>query len=276
MQLSNVRGLTALVTGASSGLGVSFAKHLAANGANLVLVARRGPRLESLAAELSREHGIRVDTIVADLSEPGASQKIFAQTEGAGRAVDVLLNNAGSGIHGEFLDIPWDDSARQLQLNVVALTELTHVFARPMRARGRGWVLNVSSIGAYTPSPSYATYAAGKAYVRDFTEAVSYELRNTPVRVCSLCPGGTLTEFHLASGHSLPAFMRATFMTSDRCAAIGLSALFRGRRNVVAGVANKLAMFWTRFVPRYLILVISAVTMGKPRPRELSALQTSK
>ena len=99
-----------------------------------------------------------------------------------------------------------------------------------MKARNRGWILNVSSIGAYTPTPTMATYSAGKAYVRDFTEAVSYELRNTPVRVCSMCPGGTATEFHDAAGATMPGYIRATFMSAERCTAIGLSALFAGRR----------------------------------------------
>lgn len=267
MQWSQVKGRTALVTGASSGLGVSFARILAANGADLVLVARRGDRLAALAQELTAAHGVRVETIVLDLSEPGAARELFDKTEGKGLAVDVLVNNAGSGIHGAFVEIPWNDSARQLQLNVVSLTELSHLFTRAMLARKRGWVLNVSSIGAYTPTPSYATYSAGKAYVRDFTEALAYELRGTPVRVCCLCPGGTLTEFHQAAGHQLPAVFRSTFMSADRCAAIGLGALFRGRRLVVSGVSNALGMFFLRFMPRWMMLVVSALTMGEPRPR---------
>ncbi len=116
----------------------------------------------------------------------------------------MLVNNAGGGLHQNFVDTPWERIAKQIQLNVVSLTELTHRFVRAMVSRGRGHVLNVSSIGAYTPSPTYATYSAGKAFVRDFTEAIAFELKDTPVRVCSLCPGGTLTEFHQAAGHELP------------------------------------------------------------------------
>lgn len=276
MRLSEVKGATALVTGASSGLGVAFARLLAANGANLVLVARRFPQMEALAAELTKTHGVTVTPIAMDLSDPTAPAQIFAQTEGAGRAIDILVNNAGSGIHSEFVDIPWDDTARQLQLNIVSLTELTWRFLGAMKTRQRGWILNVSSIGACTPSPTYATYSAGKAYVRDFSEALAYELRHTQIRVCSLCPGGTLTEFHQAAGHTLPGFMRATFMSAEDCAAIGLSSLFGGRRNVISGIANKLSMFWLRFLPRRTIVWVAALTMGKPRPREHNALPAPK
>jgi short-subunit dehydrogenase len=151
------------------------------------------------------------------------------------------------------------------------LTELTHRFARAMLARGRGWILNVASIGAYTPSPTYATYSAGKAFVRDVTEAVAYELQGTPVRVCCLCPGGTLTEFHQAAGHELPGLFKATFMTAESCAEIGLRALFSGRRNVVSGFSNKLSMFMLRFMPRRIIVWVAALTMGKPRAPALPA-----
>jgi hypothetical protein len=265
MSLPDLKGRTALVTGASSGLGVSFARELAAAGADLVITARRGAQLDSLAKELREKHGIRVDTIVLDLSEPGSPERLFAKTEGEGRAIDVLINNAGGGIHRDFVDIPWEQTARQIQLNVVSLTELTHRFVRVMLERERGHVLNIASIGAYTPSPTYATYSAGKAYVRDFTEAIAYELRNTPVRVCCLCPGGTLTEFHQASGHALSGAFKATFMSADSCASIGLSALFGGRRNVVSGLSNKLMMQMLRLMPRRWMIWMTALTMGKPR-----------
>jgi short-subunit dehydrogenase len=260
----DLKGRTALVTGASSGLGVAFARHLAAHGADLVITARREENLRALAAELSARHGVKVDVIALDLAEPTAAKTLFDRTEGAGRAIDVLVNNAGGGIHQNFVDIAWEQTARQIQLNVTSLTETTHRFAKAMLARGRGWVLNVSSIGAYTPSPTYATYSAGKAYVRDFTEALAYELRETPVRVCCLCPGGTLTEFHRAAGHELPPIFRSTFMTAEKCARIGLNALFGWRRNVVAGVTNKIAMWLLRFLPRRMIVWTAAITMGAP------------
>jgi short-subunit dehydrogenase len=266
MGTPRLQGKTALVTGASSGLGVAFARQLAAMGANLVITARRADNLAALARELEERHKIAVTVLPLDLSEPGAAEKLHAETEGKGHPVDILINNAGGGLHQHFADAPWEKLARQIQLNVVALTELTHLFVSAMRKRGAGHILNVASIGAYTPTPTYATYAAGKAFVRDFTEAIAYELRNTPVRVCCLCPGGTLTEFHQASGQTLPAAIRATFMTADRCAAIGLASLFGGRRNVISGLINKLSMFLLRFLPRRTMVWVTALTMGEPRP----------
>ena len=262
--MTDLKGRTALVTGASSGLGVAFARLLAERGADLVITARRKENLESLKKELESKNGVKVDVVVLDLSEPGSPAKLWDATEGANRKIDVLVNNAGGGLHQYFVDTPWERIAHQMQLNVLSLTELTHRFARAMLDRGRGWVLNVSSIGAYTPSPSYATYSAGKAFVRDFSEALAYELRDTPVRVCSLCPGGTLTEFHQAAGHELPKAFRATFMSADDCARIGLDALFAGRRNVVSGIFNTLSVFFMRFVPRRFLVWATARTMGEP------------
>lgn len=268
MLTDQVQGKRALVTGASSGLGVAFARILAARGANLVITARRKDNLDALAAELREKHKVDVVVVANDLSEPDGAAKLWAETEGRGLSVDVLVNNAGGGLHSDFVDATWTQLSRQIQLNVVSLTELTHRFAKTMLARGGGHILNVSSIGAYTPTPTYATYSAGKAYVRDVSEAIAYELRDTPVRVCCLCPGGTLTEFHKASGHDLPPAFRTTFMTAERCAQIGLDALYGGRVNVVAGFFNALAMLLTRLTPRRLLAAVSALTMGKPKRPE--------
>ena len=261
----DLKGKTALVTGASSGLGTEFARQLAAKGASLVIAARRRGNLEALAAELAKAHGTAVTVVEIDLSEPDAAQRLFDQTEGSGRAIDVLVNNAGGGVHQNFLDTEWDRLQRQVQLNVVTLTELTWRIGRAMRTRGGGHILNVSSIGAYTPTPTYSTYSAGKAYVRDFTEALAYELRGSGVKVCSLCPGGTITEFHLAAGHELPKIFKTTFQTAKACAHIGLYALFNGRRNIVSGIFNAISMWLLRFVPRRAIVWMAAKTMGKPK-----------
>lgn len=264
--MTDLKGKTALVTGASSGIGRSFAKLLAARGADLAIAARREADLEALATELRAAHGVRVEVIAIDLSAAAAAAALVEKVAALGVTIDVLINNAGFGEHRHFVDQDWERVRQQLQLNIVTLTELTHRYGKEMAARGRGHILNVSSIGAYTPCPTYATYAAGKAYVRDFTEAIAFELAPRGVRVCSLCPGGTATGFHEVSGQTVPGWMKATaFMSSDRCAAIGLRALFGWRRNVVSGVSNKVGMWLLRFVPRRMIVWIAARSMGKPR-----------
>jgi len=270
----DLKGKTAVVTGASSGLGVEFARQLAKLGANLVITARRRDKLEDLKKELEAAHGVTVTVVELDLSEPDAAAKLHAEADRVG-PIEVLINNAGGGIHQDFLDIPWERSQRQIQLNIVSLTELTYRFGRAMRERGTGYILNVSSIGAYTPSPTYATYSAGKAYVRDFSEAIAYELADSGVRVCSLCPGGTITEFHQAAGQEIKGAFRSTFMSAEDCAAVGLSSLFGGRRNVVSGWMNKAMMFMLRFTPRRTMVWSAAVTMGDPKPLEPAA-ETSK
>jgi hypothetical protein len=262
----DLKGKTALVTGASSGIGVAFARQLAARGADLVLAARREDKMKALAAELAEAHGVKVEVVALDLARPEAASELYEKTEGAGRAIDVLVNNAGGGLHRLFADTELRDVRHQIQLNVVSLVELTHRFAKAMLARSGGHILNVASIGAYTPTPTFATYAASKAFVRDFTEAVAYELADTPVRVCCLCPGGTSTEFHQAAGQTLPPAYRLAFISADACAAVGLRALFGGRRNVISGWMNKLGMFFLRFVPRRLMVWISATSMGTPKP----------
>jgi len=202
--------------------------------------------------------------VALDLGQPTAATELFDKTEGAGKRIDVLINNAGFGTQDHFADIPWEKTREQIQLNVVSLTELTHRFLRAMLPRGRGWILNVASIGAYMPVPDYATYAAGKAYVRNFTEALAFELRRSPVRVCCLCPGGTATEFLQVAGQEETTLVKMALMSPARCARIGLRALFAGRRNIIAGLMNTIGMFWLRFMPRWAMVRMAALVMEKP------------
>ena len=252
-----LEGRRALVTGASSGIGVAFARELAKGGASLVLSARRRERLEALATELREAHGVEVDIVVADLGEPQGPEAIFAATEESGKPIDVLINNAGFGTKQPFLDQPIDKTAQELQLNLVSLTMLTKRFGVAMRQRGRGDILNVASVGAYLPTPSMATYGAGKAYVRNFTEALAHELRGTGVHACCLCPGATETEFADVAGLKLEPWKKLAFMSAERCAQIGLGALFRGRRNIISGFWNSVAMFSLRFLPRRLSAMLA-------------------
>ncbi|MCS6912860.1 MAG: SDR family oxidoreductase [Myxococcales bacterium] len=263
--MNMLTGKTALVTGASSGIGEAMARELAARGANLVLAARRRDRLEALAREIDTEYQSRVavHVVVIDLAAPGAARRLFDETEGVGQRIDILINNAGTGYNDLFLNIPWERTAQQMQLNMVALTELSYLFGQCMRRRNEGYILNVSSIGAYAPCPYFATYAAGKAYVRNFSEALSAELADTGVRVCCLCPGVTETEFHLNANQELPPAVKWVTMSARRCARIGLDALLSGRRNVISGYLNSLAMFLLRFVPTRLSTALYGFVMGR-------------
>lgn len=259
----DLKGRTALVTGASSGIGEAFARRLAERGATLILTARRKDRLDTLAKQLKEAHGTDVTIVPLDLGQPDAPLALYDATAGAGKVVDILVNNAGFGTQERFDRIPWEKSAEQIQLNIVSLTELTRRFLAPMLERKSGHILNVSSIGAYMPVPCYATYAAGKAYVRNFTEALASELSDTGVRVCCLCPGGTRTEFLEVSGQKPTWLVNASMMSADRCARIGLRALFAGRRNIVSGLSNTLMCWSLRFLPRRLVVWVAGLIMGK-------------
>lgn len=242
------RGRWALITGASSGLGVEFAKVLAARGCHLVLVARRRGRLEEVAERLSREHGIQTRILAVDLLADEAVAGLADSLEGT--PVDILINNAGFGLHGPFLRREWHDIEAMLRLDMLVLSELTHRFSGAMADRGRGWILNVSSIGAFQPSPTYAAYSAAKSYVLDFSYALSRELEPSGVTVTVLSPGVTRTEFLEVAGQSPSLYQRLTMKESRPVALAGLHALSRGRAGTVPGLVNKLTTQFMRFLPR--------------------------
>ena len=251
MNLQEFKGKTALVTGASSGIGDSFAKLLAQSGANLILVARRLDRLESLKAQLESEHGIKVDVIAQDLSTIDAAQVLFDATEGKGHQVDILINNAGYGKQGAFSQSELDVQVNMLDLNVRTLTALSHLFIHKMQQRKSGYVLLVGSVGAFLPVPNMAAYAASKAYVRSFGEALNKECKADGVHVSVLNPGGTSTEFNEVAGQSMSAIVDKCFMmSSEKAARIGLHALAKNKPSVVAGASNAAGMFMLRFIPR--------------------------
>lgn len=261
--MPDLRGKTALVTGASSGLGREFALQLAAMGAGLVLSARREDRLDELGREIPRRHGVPVTILPLDLTDADAPEQLFQATEGDVTPVDVLVNNAGFATLARFLEIPLERTREQLQLNVVALTEITWRFANAMAARGGGHVLNVASFAGYTPVPYFATYAAGKAYVRNFSEALTQELAGAGVHVCVLCPGGVATEFwDVASSEGPSRAVRATLGRPDEVVRAGLSGLFGGRTSVLPGNLNQLNAFAMRFLPRGFLTRMTGKVMG--------------
>lgn len=256
-----LRGRTALVTGASSGLGVNFARELARRGCHLVLTARREERLLALAGELSGRYGITVDVVPIDLAEEDAAARLHARTGALGRTVDVLINNAGLGIFGEFVAIPWERERQMLQVDLIALVHLTKLYVRDMVARDAGYVLMLSSIGAYQPSPTYATYAAAKSFVLNFGEALNYELRRTHVSVSVLSPGITRTEFLDVAGQRATPFQRRAMMESSDVARIGIERMLKRKPSTVPGLVNRVATTASRLLPRRAATAIAAQTM---------------
>jgi uncharacterized protein len=243
-------GQWALVTGASSGLGADFARELAGRGASLVLVARREENLRALQAEITARHPVQVEVVAMDLATPEAPQQLYDRLKAAGRQVDILINNAGLGLYGPFLEIDWQRERNMLELDIVTLTHMTKLFVRDMVARKRGYILQIASIGAYQPSPLYASYAAAKAYVLNFGEALNYELRKTNVKVTVLSPGITATEFLKVSGQQATLYQRTVMMRSPDVVRIGIDALLRGKPSIVPGRLNALMAWSNRLFPR--------------------------
>ncbi len=248
---NDYRTARALVTGASSGIGEAFAKALAARGCDLVLVARRQDRLESLAAELENRHGIVCTAVAFDLSVPHPGAALRALVEGD---VDILINSAGFATQGPFLEGDADDYARVLAVDVGAVVDLCHVFLPEMVRRRRGAIVNVSSTTAYQPVPTLAVYAAAKAFVLSFSQSLWYEARRQGVTVFSFAPGPTHTEFFDVIGETATAVGR--MQSADQVAAAGLRALDRRWTppSAVSGVSNTVSAALARLVPRRLLM----------------------
>jgi len=232
---------------------VDFARELARRGCRLVLVARREDRLKQLQAELQGQYNVTAMVVTLDLSDPQAPQMLYDHLKAQHVTVDVLVNNAGYGCFGEFLEIPWDKERQMLLLDIVAVTHLTKLFVRDMVKRGFGYVLQVASIGGYQPSPTYASYSAAKAYVLMFGEALNFELRNTGVSCTVVSPGVTATEFLQVSGQKQTWYQRVTMMGSAEVAAIGIRAMLKRKGSVVTGWFNALMAFFTRLTPRPML-----------------------
>jgi len=254
--MAEFTGKTALVTGASSGIGADLARELARRGANVILVARRAERLEALAKELAAL-GVTALAAPCDIADPAARVALAA----AHSQVDILVNNAGLGVFGMFVDAAWDKLDNMLEVNVVALTHLTHLFAGPMAARGYGQVLMVASTAAFQPVPLYAAYAATKAYVLSLSEALNVEFGKRGVKFTTLCPGTTQSEFFDVAVQKKSAFVEKSMMTSAAVAKIGVDALAAGRSGVVAGLLNTLMAFSTRLAPRSTAAKIGYLVM---------------
>lgn len=253
----NMRTSTALITGASSGIGESLARQLAAHGAHLILVARTEDRLHALAAELGARYRVQVHVLPADLNLPGAAAQLHAAVQARGLNVDILVNNAGLGGYGEFSRQPSDEIDRMIAVNIGALTGLTRAFLPDMLARGRGRVLNVASTAAFQPGPLMAVYYATKAYVLSFSEAIAEEVAGSGVSVTALCPGPVRTGFQAVSrlGESdlLSGPARLAILSADEVARLGVRGLLVGQRVVVAGRLNRMQTLLPRLLPRAVV-----------------------
>jgi short-subunit dehydrogenase len=256
---------TALITGASSGIGLELARIHASRGGNLVIVARRRERLDELAGELEKQFGIRSTVLAKDLSLPSAPEEIQREVETRNLEIDFLINNAGFGGHGLFHQRAWEKDRDMIQVNVLALTALTRLLLPGMIERGRGRIMNVASTAAFLPGPLQAVYYATKAYVVSFSEALANELRGTGVTVTALCPGATETEFAAeANLADTPAF-KIGVVSAESVAKYGYEAMLKGKRLAVHGVANKLLVHGIlRTLPRGLTARVSRFAMEKP------------
>ncbi len=243
---------TALITGASAGLGEGFARALAAKGDDLILIARRADRLEALRAELTAKHGVAVEVIVGDLMTHEGLAAVVGPLYDRKQRIDTLINNAGFGAHGDFVWADLRDQLGMIDLNCRVLVELTHAILPGMVNRGSGGILNIASTAAFQPGPWMAVYYASKAFVLSFSEALHEEVRGTGVHVTALCPGPTRTEFADVAGMHDSALFQRLAGDADTVIRDGLAALKANRAVKVSGAANALGAGGVRFLPRVL------------------------
>jgi hypothetical protein len=264
---------TALVTGASAGLGAELSRLFAADGHDVVLVARRRDNLEALAGELEKQHGIRATVMPEDLTDPGAPEGITKALGEHGIDVEFLVNNAGFGTSGPFATADLGRELAMVSVNVTTLVHLTRRLLPAMIARKSGRILNLGSTAGFLPGPFMAGYYASKAFVNSFTQALAYELRGTGVTATVSCPGATATEFAAVAGTDKSRLFQAAAMPAPEVAAHAYRAMMRGRPLAIAGVRNKLAMQSLRFAPRSMAVAMAA---SLNQPGDAPALPASK
>ncbi|HKH81505.1 MAG TPA: SDR family oxidoreductase [Methylovirgula sp.] len=244
---------TALVTGASSGIGLELCRGLAERGFDLILVARNEARLTALSEEVSTQHAVTAKPLVFDLAEPGAPQQIYDKLKTQGTRIDVLVNNAGFGAHGAFAALPLQRQLEMIAVNITALTALTRLFLPDMLERRQGKILNLASMTAFQPGPNMAVYYASKSYVLSLSEALAEELVGTGVSVTCLCPGATKTGFAATAEMEGSLIFRIAPMDARSVARQGIAAMLAGKRLLVPGVLNRMMVFSVRLAPRALV-----------------------
>lgn len=258
---------TALVTGSSSGIGESYARALAALGTHLVLVARSADKLHRLAEELSTQHGVKVTVLPMDLGQLGAAQQLFEACTARKLQIDILVNNAGFGTYGPFEEISPERDHQLIQLNIAAVCDLAHAFLPPMLARGDGALINVASTAGFQPAPFFATYAASKAFVLSFSEALWAEYHRRGVRVLAVCPGPTTTGFFEASQSDISkvAFFSRQ-LSSDQVVQQSLRALEGRRSYLIIGRLNYVIAHSSRWAPRSMVAWLGTWLMKPTQP----------
>jgi short-subunit dehydrogenase len=254
---------TALITGASNGIGLEFAKVFAANNNNLVLVARSGEKLNQIANQLCKDFGITVRVMTADLSKMEEVQQVYNTCKTENIKVDYLVNNAGFGDFGFFVESDWKKTERMIDLNIKSLTLLSRLFGADMVAHKSGKILNVASTAAFQPGPTMAVYYATKSYVMFLSEAMSNELKGTGVTVTCLCPGATESGFQAAAAMEESALVKNKKLpTSAEVALFGYKAMMKGKLTVIHGVMNQIMANSIRFTPRSWVLPIVRKVQG--------------
>ena len=247
----------ALITGASMGIGKELAKIFAADGHDLVLVARSEDTLRTLGQELEDAHGITAHVVPADLTDPAAPASIFASVEGKGLAIDYLVNNAGFGTHGAFAATPLPTEMDMLKVNVDAVVALTHLGLQGMLARKRGRILNIASTAGFQPGPDMTMYYATKAFVLMFSEGIAEEVKDAGVTVTAHCPGATATNFGETAGNSTSLYFRMGAAPADKVARHAYRSMMKGKVVAIEGLMNWLGAFSVRFSPRALVRKIT-------------------
>lgn len=253
----------ALITGASSGIGLEFAKIHASKGGDLVLVARRRELLESIKQDLEKEFSVQVHLIIKDLSEVDAAENIFKELTEKNLIVDYLINNAGFGGYGYFDDQSLEECLSMINVNIVALVSLTRLFLKQMIDRNEGRILNVASMAGFIPGSHHAIYYATKAFVISFSEAIAEEVLDTNVTVTVLCPGATRTNFFNVAGMKGINPLKRSSLSAKEVSLVGYNAMVKGDVMAIPGLINKGFLFFLRFLPRATVRKISKWVLGK-------------
>jgi short-subunit dehydrogenase len=254
--MENWRGKWALITGASAGIGRAFAFELGAGGTDLILVARRRDRLNELAGELRAKYKIQAEVCVSDLSQPSGPREVFDFTSHKGFDVELLINNAGFGVYGEFAKADLSRQLEMIQVNISAVVHLTHLYLPPMITRRHGDILILGSTGSFQGVPYLNTYTATKAFDLHFAEALAEEVKAHGVRVCALCPGSTTSEFSEVAGQ--PKNVLRKRESAEKVARVGLRALASGKSYVISGFKNYLGAHVQRLLPRRVVTRVIA------------------